>query len=253
VVALLLALGRCGKSYVARRVLPYLDHPSRDVRAAAAKALGRIGDGGQRDALWSALRYAPDDPTFTVRAALLGAFAELGWKDEVRKAIEELEAAGARRHWEALVALLHAVGEAGIAERAPWVRQEISSDDPRVVAAAAEALARLGERDEVARCLRHASPVVRRAALVALAQGGDPKATEAALGLVREDPDVDVRFAAALVLDRAGHKDGDLYLVDALKARDPVIWITALSALEKRHRRSFGRDPEAWTEYLKGE
>ncbi|HEX5139160.1 MAG TPA: HEAT repeat domain-containing protein, partial [Planctomycetota bacterium] len=41
-VALLLAMGRCGKPYVARRVLPFLDNPTREVRAAAVVALGRI-------------------------------------------------------------------------------------------------------------------------------------------------------------------------------------------------------------------
>ena len=120
-----------------------------------------------------------------------------------------------------------------------------------MVAAAAEALARLGQRDEVFACLGHASPIVRRSALVALDECQDPRAVPQALALVREDPDVNVRFEAVLVLDHAGHPDADLYLVDALKARDPVFWITALAALEKRHGRSFGRNPEAWAEFLK--
>ena len=62
---------------------------------------------------------------------------------------------------------------------------------------------------------------------------------------------MNVRFEAVLVLDHRAHPDADIYLVDALKARDPVLWITALAALERRHGRSFGRDPEAWTEFLK--
>ncbi len=251
VVALLLAVGSCGKPYVARRVMPFLDHPSRDVRAAAATALGRIGDAGQRDALWAALRFAPDDPAFTVRSAILGAFVTLGWKEDVRQALDELEAAGALRHWESRGTMLLAVGAAGIAERADWARKEVSSDDPRIVAAAAEALARLGHRDEVLACLGHASPIVRASALTALAECGDPRAVPKAVDLVREDPDVNVRFEAMLVLDHAGHADADIYLVDALKARDPVFWITALAALERRHGRSFGRNPEAWAEYLK--
>jgi len=250
-VAVLLAIGQCGQPYVARRVLPFLEHPSRDVRSAAAVALGRIGDAGQRDALWAALRYAPDDPTFSVRSAILGAFVTLGWKEDVRQALKELEAAGAQRHWEARGRMLLAIGAAGITERADWARADLSSEDPRIVAAAADALARLGERDEVFARLSHESPVVRRAALVALDEVGDPRAVQKALVLVREDPDVDVRFEAALVLDHRGHPDADLYLVDALKARDPEVWITALAALEKRHGRSFGRDPEAWAEFLK--
>jgi HEAT repeat protein len=250
--ALLLATGSCGKPYVARRVTPFLDHPSRDVRSAAATALGRIGDAGQRDVLWAALRFAPDDPGFGVRSAILGAFVNLGWKEDVRQALDELEAAGALRHWQSRGTMLVAVGAAGIAERADWARAEMGSEDPRIVAAAAEALARLGQRDEVYLCLGHASPIVRRSALIALEECADPRVVPKALELVREDAAVEVRFEAVLVLDRAGHPDADVYLVDALKAKDPVFWITALAALEKRHGRSFGRNPEAWAEFLKG-
>lgn len=251
-VALLLATGSCGKPYVARRLVPFLEHPSRDVRAAAAVALGRIGDAGQRDALWAALRFAPDDPSFTVRSAILGAFVTLGWKEDVQQALDELEARGGLRHWESRGSMLLAVGASGIAERADWARSELASEDPRIVAAAAEALARLGHKDEVLLCVGHASPTVRRSALAALDECDDPRAVEKAVVLVREDPDVNVRFEAMLVLDHRNHPDADLYLVDALKARDPLFWMTALVALEKRHGRSFGRNPDAWTEYLKG-
>jgi HEAT repeat protein len=251
-VPLLLAMGRCGKPYAARRVLPFLDHPSRDVRIAAATALGGIGDALQRDALWAALRYAPDDPSFGVRSAILGAFVSLGWKEDVREALKELEAAGAPRHWEARGRMLLAIGYAGLLERADWARAELLSDDPRIVAAAADALARLGARDEVFALIGHASPTVRRAALVALDECGDARAVGKALALAREDPDVNVRFEAVLVLDHRGNPEADIFLVDALKARDPVLWITALAALERKHGRSFGRDPEAWAEFLKG-
>jgi len=70
--------------------------------------------------------------------------------------------------------------------------------------------------------------------------------------MVREDADADVRFEAALVLARADHPEADAYLVDALKAEDPIVWITALAMLETRHRRSFGRDPEKWRTWLEG-
>lgn len=251
---LLLALGKCGGAYVARRVQPYLEHPAREVRAAAAAALGEIGDAGQRDALWAALRYAPDDPDFIVRASILGAFVRLGWKADVRQALGELEEAGALRHWYSRAAMVDAVGAAGIAERTAWVRHEVdTSPDPRVVAAAAGALTRLGHRDEVCRLLGHASPTVRRAALVALQEAGDERAVQRAEVLVREDEDSDVRFEAALVLSEAGHPDADVYLVDALRSRNPLYWMTALAELERRHGRSFGRNPEKWEAWLKEE
>jgi HEAT repeat protein len=250
--ALLVALGRSGGAYVARRVVPYLEHPAREVRSAAAAALGHIGDAGQRAALWAALRYAPDDPGFAVRAAVLAAFVNLGWYEDVRRAVTELEEMGARRHWLGRAAILAAIGAAGIKEKTAWVRAQVTEDeDPRVVAAAAGALARLGRRDEVYALVGHRSPAVRRAALVALQDSGDPRAVARALVLVREDPDVAVRFEAALVLHHAERPEADVYLVDALRSRNPIFWITALGALEARHDRSFGRDADAWAEYLK--
>jgi HEAT repeat protein len=250
--ALLVALGRSGGAYVAHRVVPYLDHPAREVRSAAAAALGHIGDAGQRDALWSALRYAPDDPGFAVRSAVLAAFVNLGWYDDVRRAIAELEEMGALRHWLGRAATLAAIGAAGISEKSAWVRAQLTGEqDPRVVAAAAGALARLGRRDEVYALVGHRSPVVRRAALVALQDSGDPRAVARALVLVREDPEIAVRFEAALVLHHADRPEADVYLVDALRSRNPIFWITALGALETKHGRSFGRDADAWAEFLK--
>jgi HEAT repeat protein len=250
--AVLVALGRSGGAYVAHRVVAFLEHPARDVRAAAAAALGHIGDAGQRDALWSALRYAPDDPGFAVRAAVLAAFVNLGWYDDVRRAIVELEEMGARRHWLGRAAILAAIGAAGISDKSAWVRAQVTGDhDPRVVAAAAGALARLDRRDEVFLLLGHRSPVVRRAALVALQDSGDARAVARARVMVREDPEVAVRFEAALVLHHADRPEADVYLVDALRSHNPIFWITALGALEAKHGRSFGRDADAWADFLK--
>ncbi|MGQ0614869.1 MAG: HEAT repeat domain-containing protein [Planctomycetaceae bacterium] len=251
--ACLLALGASGGSYAARAVAPFLEHPVREVRAAAAQALGRLGDASHRAALWAVLRFDPDDPGFTVRSSVLGAFVQLGWREEVKRAVGELEAAGALQHWYARTAIAGAVGRAGLADRREWLSGLLDADeDPRVVAAAADSLARLGERDAVHARLGHASPDVRRAALVALQQAGDPRGVERASALVKEDPDPAVRFEAALVLEQAGHPDADLYLVDALRSNEPLLWITALGLLERRHGRSFGRDAAAWAKWLSG-
>ena len=250
--ALLIALARCGKSYVATHVGVFLNAPHRVVRAAAAEALGHVGDARQRSALWSALRYAPDDPGFMVRSAVLGAFVRLDWKCDAKKAVKELKEMGALRHWRSRVAVIAAVGATQLAEWTDWVREQLlQSKDPRVVAAAAGALAVLGHRDEVARTLRHEVPAVRRACLVALQEVGDERTAAEARRMVKEDTSADVRFEAALVLHHAGLAEADVYLVDALRSRNAVYWITALGALERRHKRSFGRDPEGWTRYLK--
>lgn len=250
---LLIALARCGKSYVARNIAPFLNSPYRTVRASAAEGLGYVGDAGQRSVLWDALRFAPDDPGFMVRSAVLGAFVRQGWRDDTRKAVGELKEMGALRHWRSRVAVIASVGAMRITSWTKWVRTELKeSKDPRVVAAAAGSLALLGGRDEVFAALGHEAPTVRRACLVALQETADKRATTEALRMVREDGSADVRFEAALVLHRAGHRKADAYLVDALRSRNALYWITALGALEGRHKRSFGRDPDAWTRFLSG-
>ncbi|MHC4955463.1 MAG: HEAT repeat domain-containing protein [Planctomycetota bacterium] len=249
---MLLALGSCGGRYAARRVLPFLDHPSREVRAAAATTLGRLGDPGQRAALWTALRFDPDDQDFVVRSAVLSAFIALGWKEDVKRAVNELEKAGASRHWRARVAIVLAIGAIGWKERSAWLEKVVEQDrDPRVLAAAASSLARLGFRDAVAKWLGHDNALVRRSALEALQDSGDPRAPEAAARMVRADPDVSVRFMAALVLHRSRHPDADVYLVDALRSREASIWITALAELEQKYGQEFGRNPAAWTDFFK--
>jgi len=250
--ALLLALGMCGDSYVARHVAPFLEHPHRPVRAAAAAALGSLGDAGQREAMWAALRYAPHDPGFLVRSAILAAFARLGWKDDVRRAIVELEEMGAHRHWLARASIVAAIGAAGLKERAGWLHELITSEeDPRIIVAAAGALGRLGLTDDVYALLGHESSEVRRAALAALHEQGDPRVAARAAVMVTTDDNTDVRFEAAMILFASGHEKGNLYMVDALRSRDPNYWMAALVALEKKYSRSFGRDPEAWAEFFK--
>lgn len=251
-LSLLVAIGVTGGPYAGRIVLPFLEHPTREVRAAAAEALGHVGDSGQRDALLSTLRYEPDDPSFLVRSTVLAAFVNLGWVAEVKLAITELEAAGGLRHWMSRAAILGAIGAIRWEERTAFAQETLDhEEDPRVLAAAAGALARLGRLDAVAGHLSHPDPGVRRASLVALQEAGDPRATDAALRMVAGDPDLDVRFEAAITLAHLNHPGADRYLVDALRSANTLYWITALGLLEERHQRSFGRDPEAWERWLR--
>jgi HEAT repeat protein len=250
--ATLLALGACGGRYAARHVTPFLEHPSRQARAAAAAALGTIGDAGQRGALWAAFRHAPEDPDFAVRSSILGAFVRLGWKEDARKAIGELEAAGALNQWRARVAIVAAIGALRWKERASWLVERIATEeDTRVISTAVAALAELGQIDAVAAYLVDPRPPVQQAAMIALQERNDRRGVDAARQLVRDAPDVSVRFTAAMVLYRAKEPEAKVHLVDALRSNDPFIWITALSALEKRYGKSFGRNPAAWTEFLK--
>ena len=86
---------------------------------------------------------------------------------------------------------------------------------------------------------------------MALQEKKDPRAVQAARVLVRESSDVSVRFTSAMVLHRAGDPEADVYLVDALRSNDAYIWITALSELEEKYGKEYGRNPAAWTEFFK--
>ncbi|MEM8884174.1 MAG: HEAT repeat domain-containing protein [Planctomycetota bacterium] len=249
---LLIALGDCGGRYAARAVKPFLEHPDRGVRGAAATALGAIGDAGQRTPLWDALRLATDDPDFLVRSAVLGAFVRLGWKDDAQEAIAELEKAGAARSWRARVSIVVAIGELRWKERTEALLARIETErDPRVLAAAVGALAQLGQGDVVAAYLDDPRPTVQSAALVSLQAAKDPRAPSAAHTLLQASGNVQVRFTAAMVLHRAGDERANVYLVDALRSRDAYIWVTALAALEKRYGEPLGRNPDAWTAFFK--
>ncbi len=252
VVALMYGLASCGGPYVAPRVLPFLEHPTQQVRAAAVAALGRLGDPSVRDALLSALRTEPEDPDFAVRAAILTALVRLKLNEEAGSAIDRLIAEKGMKHWGCRAAILAAIGEARLQDRAAFVDAVLKRErDPRVVATAVGALARLGRRKQVLGYLVHEASVVRRAALVALDDTDDELALASALKLAEQERDPSVRFEAALVLHRRRHPDADLYLVDALRSQNPLFWMTALGALERRHGRSFGRDAGAWTKWLK--
>jgi len=249
---LLLAIGSCGDTYVARAVAEYLDHPVQEVRIGAVAALGKLADARQRAGLWAVFRFAAEDPDFVVRSSVLGAFVELGWKKDAQQAVVELEKAGALKLWRPRVAIVLAVGGIRWRERADWLKKLRDAErDPRVLAAAAGALSRLGYRDDLLRWVDHEDAGVRKAALLVLEDAGDSRAKARAVQLVRSDPDVSVRFTAAMILHRTGHAEANVYLVDALRSNDVTIWITALAALEKKYGQEFGRNPSAWTEFFK--
>jgi HEAT repeat protein len=252
----LLAFGTCGRPYAAQHVRRYLEHPARPVRAAAANALGHIGDATDRKLLWAAFRFAPDDPDFGVRASILGAFVQLGWNKDAKQTVIELEKANAQRNWRVRVAIASAVGSIQWTERRPWLRKQITDKDGRVVEASIRALAHLGDLDAVAGLLTDPRKDARKAALWSLDEANDPRALQSAKKFVKHDSDIDVRFAAVMILHRAKDPDANVHLVDALRSNDAFVWMNALAALESRygaelHPKELGRDPGAWVRFFK--
>jgi HEAT repeat protein len=253
----ILAIGTCGKPYAAQHVRRYLEHPARVVRAAAANALGHIGDATDRKLLWAAFRFAPNDPDYAVRATILGAFAALGWSKDAKDVVAALEKENATKEWRVRVAIAAAIGSIRWGERKPWLMDQIRDEkDQRVLEASIRSLAKLGDLDAVAILLQDPRADARKAALWSLDEGKDERALKNARKFATDDLDVGVRFASVMILHRADDPDANVHLVDALRSNDAFFWMNALAALESRyakelHPKELGRDPAAWTRFFK--
>jgi len=97
------------------------------------------------------------------------------------------------------------LGDARVATAAPGVRALLGSSDPAVRGAAAQALGRLGTRDDIARLRELATdrmPYVRASAQVALARLGDEEASASVDTLLRSDAG-ELRLMAAEALGMA--------------------------------------------------
>jgi len=162
--AAVVALGTLGREEVSR-IGPALSDPSERVWTVAAEALGRIGPPAVPALARAAAEARADDPDRS--AALARALGETGSPEAVEalaalargpaaaSAASALGRIGTRDAKSALAALLagpgvagraeaiEAMGTLGVAEAAPEIARELTSDRPGVRAAAARALGRL--------------------------------------------------------------------------------------------------------------
>jgi HEAT repeat protein len=196
-------------SHLAERPLrAALGDPNRDVRAAAARSLGRLGAAGAvRPLVYSLIRG--DIPRTVAAEALLG----IG-----PAALVPLR--GLLVHPEAEVKTVAAelVGLLGDAADAAALHDLLTDTSAEVRAKAARALGRLGAQEAAAGlrvALDDRIPFVRAAAANAIGMIGDHDAGERLLALARED-----RFEAAQAAARAlACVDGTALLA---AARDPA-------------------------------
>jgi HEAT repeat protein len=187
----------------ATRALPELARLLRDrdpqVRSAAARGLGRLGEPGAAPFLLAALEEPRPLPAGLVAGALL----DLG-PATTPALVEGLRhgTAAARAVAAELLGLHGALPAAG--QLAEVLRDDA---EPAVRTAAARALGRLGSPAAVPGLLAaltgDAAGTVRAAAAAALGAVGDPRAVEA-LDAALDEPDLSVGRAAARALTRCG-------------------------------------------------
>jgi HEAT repeat protein len=213
------ALGQIGAPSVPG-LLKALGDADAKVRAAAAAALGAIGDAAAVPVLLEAL----DDADAEVRWAAVEALGEIGDAAAVSGLLEVLGDAEVR--WAAVEAL----GQIGDAAAVPWLLEALSDESWLVRAATAKALGEIGDQAAVEgllRALGDAEWEVRWAAAKALGEIGDQAAVE---GLLRAlgDAEWEVRWAAAKALGEIGDQAAVEGLLRALG--DENWWVRRAAA-----------------------
>jgi HEAT repeat protein len=193
-------LGWLGADEAVPEVLEHLDDRSRHVRETAVRALGRIGDQTTVEPLGELFRVPGRAGPGVVYDALveLGGDAATVFTGALRSDTESVRVASC-------------FGVASLCdppEARPLLEPLLADPSPRVRAAAAESLGRVGGRDlpdTLARASRDEEPTVRAAAAAALGSFDDPDAVGCALNaLLDADRDVAIRAAESLVrLSRA--------------------------------------------------
>ncbi len=181
------ALGRLGDVRALEALLHRLSaDTAAGVRAAAAEALGRLGDRGAVEPLLHRLAF---DASGDVRWAAAAALGELG---DVRALEALLDCLSADDSSPVRAAAAAALGRLGDVRALEALRHRLSADtDEGVRTAAAAALGRLGDRGAVEPLLHRlaydASWYVRGAAAAALGELGDVRALEALLDRLTDD------------------------------------------------------------------
>jgi len=135
------ALGRIGDRQAVPPLIQALGDEDEDVRSAAAKALGRIGDPRAVPVLIQALGDGDED----VRKAAAEALGGIG----DRQAVPALLQALGDENWRVRSAAAEALGRIGDRRAVPSLLQALGDRDRRVRWAAAEALGRIGDRQAV--------------------------------------------------------------------------------------------------------
>ncbi len=202
-----------------------------EVRHAAAVALGRIGSSSSIPLLTEMTAAEEETDVVIAAAGALGAIGDQRAFPPLLALMDHAEATVRQAAVAALSSIGHPKTEAAIAGR-------LSDPSPRVRESAARVAGYFGYDS----CLRQmvelcddADPVVRRAAVVALANYDQRPAWSKIHETIATDPDATVRAAGvrALAQSRSGETDGTL--IRAL--RDSGLWVRYYAARTAGRRR----------------
>jgi HEAT repeat protein len=188
------ALGRLGDARAAEPLIAALTDRDSSVRGSAAQALGRLGDVKAVEPLIAALT----DDDRTVPQAAAGALDKLGWQPD---RTESGAAYWITRHqWDQCIQI-------GASAVTPLVAT-LQDKDESVRQAAAEVLGRIGEPavEPLIAALNNPDSNVRHAAANALGQLGDARAVEPLMAALKDAIHLVRRSAARALheLDRSG-------------------------------------------------
>jgi HEAT repeat protein len=209
-------LGDVGPLRVAPLLVGLLDDPEHDVRAAAARSLGRLG----------AVEAIGPLITASVRGRLPREVADMALLDIGPPAVESLAELAGHEDPGVRASAVHLIGLTGAAADIGPVVDHLADPAASVRAASASSLGRLGAgeaRDALIVALGDRVPDVRTAAARALGQIGGQQATEALIPIARTDLFEPARAAAqaigrmdpAVLLRLAADHDTGPHLLEA--------------------------------------
>lgn len=244
--ALLLALGGLRDPTTVATLAAWRGDPSPGVRAAALTALGDVGGEPARAALLEGLR-APtgSDPSWAVRSAAILGLARAGRRGDIVPVVAAMRAGDGWAHWLARSAFARAVPTID-SEPLPRLEVLVHDGDARVAVTAAAGFARAGRPERLVALLASPAGSVRAAAAAASAQEQVRAAIPSLERVVRADPELAVRWSAALALFRLGTAAGEAAVLDGLASNEATIWMEAVAALSERTGEQHGRDAGAW-------
>jgi HEAT repeat protein len=245
----ILAVGTIGRRPATPSVLPYADHRSPRIRAAAATALGDLGGEDARRRLLALLgKPGPgpdDDADWGVRSAAMLALSRAGKPEDAGTILVAYRDGGGASSWFARCALAQAVAALD-SNPVPVLDRLMADDDPRVSSTAGAAFVRAGYADEVVKRLGDAREGVRAAAASAVAAAELRTAIPRLKEVATTDAVRAVRWSAALALSRLDDPLSDALLVQGVASDDPSVWAAAVAEARRKTGLAIGRDPDAW-------
>jgi HEAT repeat protein len=195
------ALGRIGDKRAVEPLIKALSDSDWEVRAAAAKALGKLGDLRAVEPLITALK----DETIAVRECAAEALGKIGDS----RAVEPLISALKDEFWAVRKAAVDALAKIGDARAFEPLSSLCRKErDGEVSAAIWTALREIDAPVDVLLAgLKNELSLIREYCVKKLAETGDPKAVEPLISMLRDETS-SVRKAAARALDKLGWKPG---------------------------------------------